>query len=343
MNTFNRFSSKTRKSFLNSIKKILEIEYNLDKIFLCNREEYLYKIINYENNQNEQIKDLTDMKSKLNKILGGVLDSSGEFNSSILQKIDLQQTNIPAKKYNYDPNSNPNSLLLTLLRNQLLSDSDSVNKLNNFTVFCPVDQQGEKNDKFFCYENDIIYLSSNSFTRFMRNLPIPIKNLMVARAQEFEVVNPFAYYGTTVDIANSDFYDVSTNFSVSQGFGVYTPDEVVYQTSNNSIDGATFSATVLSFDTTTNTLKLLNTVGTANNNQILYGQTTQTARVVLQQQTPEFIKDIIKKITGVFTDKSGGFLGFFKQDSIFGKLSKYDSTLSPYRYLADVYVAESKI
>ena len=43
------------------------------------------------------------------------------------------------------------------------------------------------------------------------------------------------------------------------------------------------------FRSTTNTLKLLNTVGTANNNQILYGQTTQTARVVLQQQTPEFI------------------------------------------------------
>lgn len=103
------------------------------------------------------------------------------------------------------------------------------------------------------------------------------------------LVNPFAYYGTTVDIANSDFYDTSTNFTVSQGFGVYSPDEIVYQTANNSIDGATFTATVLSFDTPTNTLKLLNTFGTANNNQILYGQTTQTARVVLQQQTSEFI------------------------------------------------------
>ena len=123
----------------------------------------------------------------------GYLNTDGTSTGSISSKIDKQQTSIPPLKYDYDPNSNPNSLLLTLLRNQLLSDSDSVNKLNNFTVFCPVDQQGEKNDKFFCYENDIIYLSSNSFTRFMRNLPIPIKNLMVARAQEFEVVNPFAY------------------------------------------------------------------------------------------------------------------------------------------------------
>ena len=156
-----------------------------------------------------------------------------------------------------------------------------------------------KNDKFFCYENDIIYLSSNSFTRFMRNLPIPIKNLMVARAQEFEVVNPFAYYGTTVDIANSDFYDVSTNFSVSQGFGVYTPDEVVYQTSNNSIDGATFSATVLSFDTTTNTLKLLNTVGTANNNQILYAENSASYIETLENDVSAYIPtNVISSIIG---------------------------------------------
>jgi hypothetical protein len=54
------------KPILTDVKKILGIEYDLDKIFLCNREEYLFKIINYENNQNQPIKDLTDMKTKLN-------------------------------------------------------------------------------------------------------------------------------------------------------------------------------------------------------------------------------------------------------------------------------------
>jgi hypothetical protein len=104
------------------------------------------------------------------------------------------------------------------------------------------------------------------------------------------LVNPFAYYGTVVDVANGQFYDVSTNFTMSQGFGDYVPDEIVYQSPNGIFESATFTATVLSFNGTTNNLKLLNTFGTANNNAILYGQTSQTARVVLQQNPSDFIQ-----------------------------------------------------
>ena len=52
------------KPIINSIKDILELEYNLDTVFICNRYNYLYTILNNEDKKQE-IKDLDDMKVKL--------------------------------------------------------------------------------------------------------------------------------------------------------------------------------------------------------------------------------------------------------------------------------------
>ena len=103
------------------------------------------------------------------------------------------------------------------------------------------------------------------------------------------LVNPYAYFGTITGLANADIYKTTTDFVVSQGFGAYTPDETVYQSPNGLLSSATYTATVLSFDFGTNTLKLINTQGVANNSALIYGATTGTARVVVQQQTPDFI------------------------------------------------------
>ena len=53
------------KPIVNCIKNILEIEFDLDNVFICSRKEYLSKIINYENNNKISVKDLDDMRSKL--------------------------------------------------------------------------------------------------------------------------------------------------------------------------------------------------------------------------------------------------------------------------------------
>jgi hypothetical protein len=74
---------------------------------------------------------------------------------------------------------------------------------------------------------------------------------------------------------------------VAPGFGVFAEDETVFQ--GSTLETATFTATVLSFDIGTNTVKLINTQGTANNSALLYGATTGTSRVVIQQQIPDFI------------------------------------------------------
>ena len=52
------------KPITNAIKDILELEYNPDTLFICDRYNYLYTILNNEVNKQE-IKDLDDMKIKL--------------------------------------------------------------------------------------------------------------------------------------------------------------------------------------------------------------------------------------------------------------------------------------
>jgi hypothetical protein len=71
---------------------------------------------------------------------------------------------------------------------------------------------------------------------------------------------------------------------------IYLKDgETVYQSVDGLITSSTFTATVLSYDAPTNTVRLINTLGTANNSALLYGATSGTSRVVLQQQSPDFI------------------------------------------------------
>ena len=101
--------------------------------------------------------------------------------------------------------------------------------------------------------------------------------------------NPFAYFGTTYGQANAQIYKTTTDFVVSPGFGNYSPDETIYQSSDGLIENAYFTATVLSFDSTFNTVKLINTNGTPVENALLIGKTTLTTRVGLQVQTPSFI------------------------------------------------------
>lgn len=103
------------------------------------------------------------------------------------------------------------------------------------------------------------------------------------------LVNPFAYFGTSVNYANASIYRTTTDFNVSLGFGSYVPDEIVYQSTDGLLENAYFSATLLSFDSTFNSAKLINIKGTASDSALLIGATSGTARVVLQQHTPAFI------------------------------------------------------
>lgn len=103
------------------------------------------------------------------------------------------------------------------------------------------------------------------------------------------LANPSAYFGTSVGQANAEIYRTTTDYVVSAGLGAFTPDEIVYQSVDGTLENSYFRGTVLSFDDTTHIVKLINTQGTVTINTLLIGNTSATARVTLQEQLPTFI------------------------------------------------------
>ena len=87
--------------------------------------------------------------------------------------------------------------------------------------------------------------------------------------------------------ANGAIYNTTTDLTVAPGFGVYVPDEIVYQGPSEDIAAATFTARVLSFDPATNVLRLINTTGTPTNNDTIRND-TKTNRTLLSYTTPDF-------------------------------------------------------
>lgn len=103
------------------------------------------------------------------------------------------------------------------------------------------------------------------------------------------LLNPFARFGNSIGLANSATYKVSTDFVVSPGAGDYSLDEIVYQSPDGTYENATFSATLLSYDSLSFVAKLINIQGTATDGALLIGNSSGTARVVLSQNSPDFI------------------------------------------------------
>jgi hypothetical protein len=100
------------------------------------------------------------------------------------------------------------------------------------------------------------------------------------------LVNTIAL-STAPQPANGSIYKTTTDFVVAPGFGSYVLDETVFQ--GASLENASFTATVLSFDAASNVIKLINTVGTYTTNAPIFGNSSLTARTVLSVSTPDFV------------------------------------------------------
>jgi hypothetical protein len=87
--------------------------------------------------------------------------------------------------------------------------------------------------------------------------------------------------------ATGSIYKCTTDLIVAPGFGVYVNDEVVYQ--GQSLENATFIAHVVSFDTASNVVRLINITGTLALNSPVFGTVSKTARTLLNYSTPEFL------------------------------------------------------
>jgi len=107
------------------------------------------------------------------------------------------------------------------------------------------------------------------------------------------LVNPMAQDTYPAFAANS-IYDLTTQVTVSSGLGIFQSDEIVTQIDTNrsspTYNQTVFTGTVLSFNFSTNVLKLINTTGTPLYNSTIVGQNTKTSRTLLNVANPKFYK-----------------------------------------------------
>jgi hypothetical protein len=96
---------------------------------------------------------------------------------------------------------------------------------------------------------------------------------------------------TNPAVTFGDIFDVTTQLFVSPGTGSFVSGQTIYQ--GQSLATATFTATVVSFNTTTNVVKVINTYGTPVVNQALLqdanGPVTAAVRTLLSYQESDFI------------------------------------------------------
>lgn len=108
--------------------------------------------------------------------------------------------------------------------------------------------------------------------------------------------------------ANGQIYKTTTDLVVASGQGAYTNDEIVYQ--GTSLAEAYFIGTVLSFDSGTNTIKLINTEGTLAYNDSVHGSVSGTVRTLLTYSIPNFVPQsgymtFIENRTGITRSEDG--------------------------------------
>jgi hypothetical protein len=102
------------------------------------------------------------------------------------------------------------------------------------------------------------------------------------------LVQPQTYGPSGAVLANSAIYNTSTQLTLSSGIGnVFISDELVQQFDiNNNI---VFSGTVLSFNTSTNVLQLINTKGSYVIGQSINGYLSGASRTVFSVSLPSLI------------------------------------------------------
>lgn len=94
--------------------------------------------------------------------------------------------------------------------------------------------------------------------------------------------------GLTGAIPASDaIYKTSTDLTVAPGFGAYVNGDVVWQGPSDNIADATFTAKVLSFDLSSNLLRLINTTGTPIKNSPVRNS-SRTNRTLLDYTVPNY-------------------------------------------------------
>ena len=169
--------------------------------------------------------------------------------------------------------------------------------------FDPVSELGCFNVMITCQ------FSGNELTNGVAMVPTVNSNgIPIQYYQMGLLVNPTAQ-STFPFPANSSIYKTTTDVVVSSSTDTgYLSGETVYQ--GASLDTATFSATVVSFDLASNLAHLINTYGTPTTSASLKGNNSGSSRVLLSVSTPDFnvgsgYISYIENLTGIQRSSDG--------------------------------------
>lgn len=100
------------------------------------------------------------------------------------------------------------------------------------------------------------------------------------------IYNPYVLTDL-VNHANTNYISCFSEILVFFGENSFVPGETIYQ--GMSVSEAEYSATVLSFDSANNSIKVINTSGTPQENYLIVGENSGTARVIAGINTPTYV------------------------------------------------------
>ena len=93
-----------------------------------------------------------------------------------------------------DINSFANSLLMEMITHDLIGNEEQLKKAKDFSVFCPLNRNRNVNSRFFIKNLSVEGPQMEQIIKqYIIDLPLPIKNLIIARAISGENVKSYDY------------------------------------------------------------------------------------------------------------------------------------------------------
>lgn len=149
--------------------------------------------------------------------------SSGSVN--IDSKIDVQKAQVLSTSISSqtDVSSDPSSLLLEILLHEIINNDNDLKNGRDFSIFAPVNEDGEKSNRFFMNQVISSYNKKASVdpnklqtlvSNYIKALPLPIKHLIVSRGNISNVVKAYDDYKGIKDatIYPENFFKYWINF-----------------------------------------------------------------------------------------------------------------------------------
>ncbi len=143
---------------------------------------------------------VTSFEKNQKNSLYNIFGKSGEPSRNVIDQ-QISNNKNTSKASTSDLNQNPSSLLIEILLREIVGSVEQLKLVRDFSIFCPVNEEKENNPDFFLNKiSTAAFLLSFipgsedykiTVQNYIRNLPIPIKHLIISRANVLKVSTVF--------------------------------------------------------------------------------------------------------------------------------------------------------